>query len=462
VLSLLDLGKKEDAEREMDTALKVDAKNLPLLVGASYWYAAHDDAARAQEFAERAIAVEPRYTWAHIALARSLVAQKRPLEAERVLRFARAYGRFPTLDYELASALASSGLYEEAAAELARSFTIKDGQIEARLAGRTPTHAANFIELLAPERRAGIFQPVAADTEANARLLKGLLALYSVLNISEGQSRLDPALLINAQQDFLAGEDAMLAFRQLYVAGRLLQHGVELPRVVELAEAATSGVEAALDTPAATIAVMADELGTARSRAMASGGTLSIGEVRRSILANIMRGHIEDLIGWSLFNQDKRSEALTHLRRAISVLPENSAWWRTTEWHLGATLEAAGNEQEALAAYMKGYNPTEPDPIRRAIIERLYRKVNGSLDGLDARIGPAPAVSFNPNVNNATPSQSTQSTTPANEVSQPTPSPLPEPSAPTPPATQSSPPTNEQPKTESTEQKPVESKPPSE
>ncbi|HKC64689.1 MAG TPA: TPM domain-containing protein, partial [Pyrinomonadaceae bacterium] len=116
VLSLLDLGKRDEAEAQMDEALKQDANNLPLLVGASYWYAAHSEAARAQELAAKAISIEPRYTWAHIALARALVLQRKPLEAERVLRFARTYGRFPTLDYELASALAASGLYEDAAA----------------------------------------------------------------------------------------------------------------------------------------------------------------------------------------------------------------------------------------------------------------------------------------------------------------------------------------------------------
>jgi len=473
VLSLLDLGKKEEAERELETALKMDAGNLPLLVGASYWFAAKNEPKRAEELATRAIEIEPRYTWAHIALARSLVAQKRPLEAERVLRFARAYGNFPTLDYELASVLAAIGLYEEAAMELARSFTLKDGQIETRLAGRTPAHASTFIELLAPERRAGIFQPTAADTEANARLLKGLLALNLVLNASEAQGgSLDSALLASAQQDFLSGEDGTLAFRQLYAASRLLQSGVGLPTVVELSEAASSGVEAALDAPASTVGVMADELRDARAQALASGGTLAVGDVQRSILSRIMRGHIEDLIGWALFNQDKRSEALTHLRRAISVLPENSAWWRKAHWHLGATLEATGSQQEALAAYLKSYNPYAPDPVRRVIIETLYRKVNGSLEGLDAKIGPAPPASSNTSNNTGTStSQPTQSTTPApTETPQPTPSSSPQPSAtPTqtpaqPPstseATQTAPPATEQPKTESTEQKPVEGKHP--
>ncbi len=438
VLALLDLGKKEEADREMEAALKDDPRNMALLVGASYWHAAKGDAKSAEQLATKAIEIEPRYTWAHVALARALVAQKRPLEAERVLRFARTYGNFPTLDYELASTLAVSGLYEEAAGELARSFTIKDGQIETRLAGRLPASNANFIELLAPERRAGIFQATAADTEANARMLKGLLAFNSALGTAQGRN-VDAAQIKSAQADFLAGEDGMLAFRQVYMASRLLRRGVELQTVIELAESAKGRVEAALDMPVATIAVLGDELREARSRAIASGGVLAVGDVQRNVLSNVLRGRIEDITGWALFNQDKASEALTHLRRALSVLPETSAWWRTAQWHLGTTLEATGNRQEALAAYLKGYNRQAPNPVQRAIIEALYRKVNGSLDGLDAKIGAAPSVSSNTSGND-NPAQPSSSSEPA----------------------QTNPPATEQPKTESTEQKPTEEKPPGE
>jgi uncharacterized membrane protein YgcG/tetratricopeptide (TPR) repeat protein len=460
VLSLLELGKKEEAESELAAALKDDPRNMALLVGASYWHAAKGEPARAEELANKAIEIEPRYTWAHIALARSLVAQKRALEAERILRFARRYGNFPTLDYELASALAFSGLYEEAAAELARSFTIKDGQLETRLAGRVPAKAADFIELLAPERRAGIFQATAADTEANARMLKGLLAFATALNRAEGRSA-DVAALTSAQADFLAGEDAMLAYRQLYAASRLLARGVELNTVFELAESAKGHIEAALEVPVATIAVLGDELREERARAMTSGGFLTVGDVPRNVLSNILRGRIEDITGWAYFNQDKTSEALTHLKRGLSVLPENSAWWRTAQWHLGAILEATGNRPDALAAYLKGYNPTAPNPVQRAIIEALYRKVNGSLQGLDAKLGAAPSVSSNPrgndNNNNATP-QPSPDATPAAPAEPQTPEQTP--SAPAPPPStdepgQTKPPTGEQPKTESMEQKPV-------
>ncbi|HEX8138962.1 MAG TPA: tetratricopeptide repeat protein [Pyrinomonadaceae bacterium] len=391
VLSLFDLGRREEAERELDSALKDEPRNMALLVGASYWYAAHKETGRALELARRALDIEPRYTWAQIAMARALVAGRQPLEAERALRFARQYGRFPTLDYEFASALAAAGLYDDAAEQLSRSFTIRDGQIETQLAGRQRASAASFIELLAPERRASIFQNAPADTEANARTLKGLLALTAATENtgSAAHTSGDAETLAAAVKDFTEGTDPMRAYRQLYAASRLLRSGRNLGLALELTEAATTGVEAALDLPVAAVAIQAEELRPLYSRAVAAGTGLATTETPRNVLSNIMRGRIEDLTGWALFNQDKAAEAVPHLRRAASVMPENTPWWRTAQWHLGAALEASGNRQEALAAYIKSYKAGPPDPARRITIEALYRKINGSLQGLDERIGAA-------------------------------------------------------------------------
>jgi tetratricopeptide (TPR) repeat protein len=418
-LSLLDAGERAEGERALEAEFKDDTRNLVLLVGAAYWYAAHDEGARALELAERAVQVEPRYTWAQIALGRALLAQKRPLDAERVLRFARQYGRFPTLDYELATALAAAGLYEEAASALASSFTLKEGQIETQLAGRTRASAASFIELLALERRASIFQPVAADSENNARTLKNLLAFQSVMNPAGGsESGRSADAVVAAAEGFAAGEDDMRVYRQLYAANRLLQNRIAFQAVLNLAEAATTGVEAALDVPAATVATLADNLIEIRARAIASGSTPSVPDVPRNVRSNILRGRIEDLMGTALFQQDKASEAVVHLRRAVSVLPEETIWRRTALWHLGAALDATGKQQEALAVYIESYRSSQPDPARRAVIEALYRKVTGSLDGLDAALGTPATASSNTGGNSSSSSSSTTSV-PAPEIASP-------------------------------------------
>jgi len=64
-------------------------------------------------------------------------------------------------------------------------------------------------------------------------------------------------------------------------------------------------------------------------------------------------------------------------------------------WHLGVALERQDKKAEALSNYIKSYNSGDPDPVRRTLIEQLYRKINGSLDGLDERIGPAFVTSVN-------------------------------------------------------------------
>ena len=407
-LSLFELGRKEEAERELGAALADEPRNLPALVGAAYWYAAHGGAERALELARRAVEIEPRYTWAHVALARALVALKRPLEAEHALRFARRYGRFPTLDYELAGALAAAGLYDEAARELARSFTIKDGQLETKLAGRTPARAADFLELLAPERRAGLFQSAAADTEENARTLKNLLALHNALNPAGGAA-VNESDVTRAVNEWTAGQDGARAYRQLYVANRLLRQRVALGTILEMTEAAKGGVEAALDAPAAAVAIQADELGQIYERLAETGAPLQTTDVPRNLLSKILRGRIEHTAGYALLNQNKYAEAVPYLRRAVSVLPENSVQSRNAYWHLGAALDASGNQRDALAAYMRGYDPAAPDPVRRAVIEGLYRKVNGSLQGLDAKLGAQPQATARANAPATSPAAVTPS-----------------------------------------------------
>jgi uncharacterized membrane protein YgcG/tetratricopeptide (TPR) repeat protein len=389
VLSLFDLGRTDEAKSELEAALKADPKNLTLLAGVAYWFAAHGDTSQANEFGRKALEIEPRYTWSHVAMARTFVAQRKPLNAERALRFARQYGKFPTLDYELANALVAAGLFAEAAEVLTESFDWKDGQIETRLAGRTSARANNFPELLAPERRGSIFQSVAADNDASAKILKDLLAFTILTNQDQKGGTLDEQSVIAAAKEFASGSDPAQVHRQLYAASRLLQKGIGFSTVHALAEAARSSADAGLTVPEVTLAVQADEYREIRARAIAAGGTPDILEAPRNVLSNLLRGRIEDISGWALFNQDKLEEAVDHLRRAANILPERTPVWRTSLWHLGAALERLDKSEEALANYIKSYSVGDPDPARRTVIERLYRKIHGSLTGLDEQIGSA-------------------------------------------------------------------------
>ena len=389
VISLLELSRQDEANTELDAALTSEPRNLSLLTGAAYWFAAHGNNEKAFDLASKAVAVESRYTWAQIAMAHAYLAQKRPLDAERAMRYARQYGKFPTLNYELANVLASMGLYQEAVDVLREVFEVKEGQIHTRLAGHVPANDESFIELLARERRAGLFQPGAADTPENAKTLKALLAFSSAITPAEGE-KINEAAAVAAAQEFASGTDNMRAFRQLYAASRLLRNNVGISTVLDLVAAARKASDDALAVPGLTMAMQADEFRDLRARSIAAGSVPDVSDAPHSVLTKILKGRIEDLEGWALFNQEKYPEAIEHLKQASDILPANTPAWRTALWHLGATYEQTGEKEKALDNYIKSYNGGDPDPIRRSVIEQLYRKMNGSVDGLDARMSGLP------------------------------------------------------------------------
>ena len=116
---------------------------------------------------------------------------------------------------------------------------------------------------------------------------------------------------------------------------------------------------------------------------------------------------------------------MEHLRRAVTILPQGTPAARVSLWHLGAALERQDKKTEALSNYIKSYNSGDPDAGRRAVIEQLYRKINGSLDGLDERIGTgATQVSGqSPATSDPVPTSPAAASTPPSESPTPEPSP---------------------------------------
>lgn len=381
ILTLFNTGQKDEAERELAAALESNPKNLVLQTAAAYWYATSGDGKRAVELAQKAVETEPRYVWGQIALARGLLLERRPIEAERALLTARQHGNFPTLDYELANVHLAAGLYDEAADDLRRAFVLKNGKLETRLAGRADAQADNFIDLISRERRASIFQPKTASSETEAAKLKELLALSNAL-----ADNADETALTKSAVDFSAGADEMIVHRQLYAARKLLSKKIALPQVLDLTRSATEGLEKSLEVPSASAAVFAEELYEPRRLAITRGTIINIPDVPRETLRQIMRGRVEELAGWTLFQQDKPAEAVVRLRRAVAVLPANSVWWRSSYWKMGLSMDALGKSGEALEAYIRSYRADTPNQSRRIVIESLYQKIYGSLDGLEQRL----------------------------------------------------------------------------
>ena len=444
VISLYELSRTDEANSALEAAFAEDQRNLPLLAGTAYWFAAHENYQKAFELARRAIAIEPRYTWAQIALSRAYLGLQSPLDAERAIRFARRYGKFPTLNYELANVLASMGLYDEAVEALNESFTIKDDQIQAYLAGTVRSSESGFIELLAPERRASIYQPTSADSATNAKTLKALLALSTALT----QEKVNESAAVEAAKAFAAGTDSMRTFRQMYAANRLLRNGIGVTTALEFIAEARKGTDEALKVPALTLAVQAEEFRDLRASAISSGNVPDVLQAPAEVLAHLYKGRLEDLEGWALFNQEKYPEAITHLKQASEILPSQTPAWRNALWHLGVALEQSGQKEQALEAYIKSYSGGRVESVRRSVIEKLYKQVNGSLDGLDKRIGVevVGGGSTSTTASTTTPETTAPTATPTPETTTTAP---PQPAA-TPEPTPTETPKSEEPKSEPT------------
>lgn len=384
ILALLDASKRSEAEGEMAKSLEKTPGNVILLAGAAYWYASKGLGDKAVELAEKAVAREPRYIWAHIAIARGLMSQNKPVAAEQVLIKARAYGNFPTLEYELASARMAAGFFREAVEDLQKQFAVTDsGNVKSNLGGRIVREEKTLFDLVSFERKASIFTPGAADTAESAEVLKALLILDHKLHSAQPNE----AEVAVAADAFAAGLDKMKIHRQIHAASMLLQKHVAPGKALELARAATGNTEKGLEVANPRSAVMASELYEARATAFRRNEFLLVPEVPTQTLSAILRGRIEEIAGWALYQQNNFPDAVVRLRRSISVMPDKSAWWRSSMWRLGAALAAEGKDAEALNFYIESYKTDKPDFAKYSVVESLYRKVNGNIDGLEAKIG---------------------------------------------------------------------------
>ena len=176
------------------------------------------------------VAVESRYTWAQIALAHAYLGSKHPLDAERAMRYARKYGKFPTLNYELAN-VSRRWVFTrkqwKCCASRSRSKTTDPHQPR-----RTPAaNEAGFIEpagARTPRRNLTSLAPV--DTPENAKLMKALLA-FNAAHACEGKGERNRRR--RAAQEFASGTDNMRGFRQFYAASRLLRNGIASRTVLE-------------------------------------------------------------------------------------------------------------------------------------------------------------------------------------------------------------------------------------
>ncbi|MGH9946089.1 MAG: tetratricopeptide repeat protein [Pyrinomonadaceae bacterium] len=386
IMSLFETGKRSEAEAELSKAIEAVTGNFVLLANAAYWYAANGENAKAIDLSGKAIAAEPRFVWAHIALARAMINDGRFTEAEQVLLKAKSYGNFPTIEFEIAAARYAGGFYREAADELRKSFIVKNGTVSTKLGRRVEKSGSGFLELLALERKSSILAPQGAERKETDEHLKALVEFNGVL-AEKSPDATKAAALADA---FVNGTDKMRYHRQIFAANELLKKHIAPATAFELSRTSIASVDDGLDVAMPAAPIMAEELYESRTAAVAAGRYVLVPDVSKQTLSAIARGRIEEIAGLSLIQQKDYAEAAIRLRRAISVLPEKSIWWRSSLWKLGTALEADGKPKEALDAYVKNYNSTDPDAVKYIAVASVYEKINGSIDGLESLIGPRP------------------------------------------------------------------------
>jgi tetratricopeptide (TPR) repeat protein len=418
-ISLIALGRDEEADREIKQAVTLAPEDYRFLTQLAYFYTTRKKAALARPIIERAAKIDPRYTWAHITKANIDLAEMRYGDALSTILNAQTLGNFPTLSFEVVKMLMSLDGYDQAIEVLNQAFRITEtGEYEAMLGGVVKARSPRLDLLLERERQAALMLYEQPTTASQYRLAEALgridrfskmmesarkpsepapgrrrapqnqraqstpeeelktasrprrasgAEVAAPIELSAGKDASLPGAseLIKAVTAFISLDDGRQAFRMVWVARRLTDSGIALEaaeqlarRAIAMADAATEPAGAMRDTP------------------------LLDREGRR----NVFLGRAFDALGWNLFKKGRVREAIDNLQKSVEFYPP-SPERNNAVWHLAVAVEDSGDQKRALDLYIASYERDAPtSSARKSRIESLYKKVNGSLAGLDQKL----------------------------------------------------------------------------
>lgn len=416
-IALLALGRDEEAEPEIKRVFQLAPSDYRFLTQLAYFYTNRKKTALARPLIEQALKIEPRYGWAFIAKANVDLLDGRFGDALSTLITGQAHASFSTLSFELVKTLMALDGYDQALDVMNKSFTVTEsGEFEALLGGAIKVRSPRIDILLDRERQAALFLNEHPTTTLQYRLAEALgridyftktaLAARKPSQAASPRRRSQTRQGGAGAQDELktatrprragsssaasaelsAGSDAGLAgvsellraitafttlddgrqpFRMVWVSRKLTESGIALDaaeqlarRAIEMAEAATQPEGAMRDAP------------------------LLNREGRRAVFL----GRAYDALGWVLLKKGDTSGAIESLSKSVQFyLPSSEQ--KNAIWHLAVANQEAGNERRALDLYIESYDASLPaSSARRAQIESLYRKLNGTLAGLDEKL----------------------------------------------------------------------------
>src|SRR5262245_25907394 len=368
-------------------------RDIYLQTQMAFYYLQQNKIKEARYAAESALVVEPRYAWARIVNAEVDLAEGKYFDAERNLLAAQRYAGFPTLFFTFGRLYLAVEDFEGALEQFGKAFNYSlQKQFTAKLGGVFEAQAGDLQELFAREYQAALFLagPPGSDeqykiAESLVRFNYNLSLMKMKTNISRDKGKPDrnSGQLEELKKGGVGFRDAEMSrrpFRALYLAQRLGQEGVGLEFAVEQAELA---------------------LGMAEIATELDGSLRDYPNYDRQGRLKIFRGRALDAKGWALFKIGRNREShqvLSEAALAYGSLPEGKLALR----HLATVKELFGQLCEALDLYIAAYEPPEANikiDINRSLIEGLYRRLNGSLDGLDDRLRRASEA---PRVDNGT------------------------------------------------------------
>ena len=397
-LALLAQGKSDLANAEIEKLRGLAgnsdevSKDYFFQTQLAFYFLLHGQIVQARKITEQVIATEPRFVWARIAAAEVDLAEDHYFEAERHLMAAKQYGNFPTLDFTLGKVYLAVEDFDYSLVQFAKAFSYSvEENFKTRLGSVVEVSNSRLGDLLAREQQAAIFLFEPPTSYAQFRLAESLVKMDAVIRSSKNsfdQSRAgkdrdsasqrsteqktevspDSTEIEKAVDEFVEADARRRPYRALYVAQRLAQSGQWLEVAVKYAKQAGEDAEAATEP---------------------AGSLRDYPNYDRDGRWRVFRGRATDAQGWALFKKGQNAEAITVLTSAVESygnLPEG----KRAQWHLAAAKEAAGDLKEALELYVAAYEPPNDrgeSDVNRAIIESLYRKLHGSLNGLSDRIG---------------------------------------------------------------------------
>jgi tetratricopeptide (TPR) repeat protein len=416
-IALLALGRDEEAAPEIKRAMELAPSDYRFLTQLAFFYVTRKKAVLARPLIEQAARIEPRYAWAFIAKAETDVLEGKFGDSLGTLISGQAHAGFATLTFSLAKAYLSLDGYDQATEVMGKAFTVNgEGEFETMLGGAIQARSLRLDLLLERERQAALFLSYDPTTAFQYRLVEALARIdhYSGVALASRKAAQQAAARKRARakppnpaqtdeikgatrprratappslnEELSAGADANLtgmpellraittfttlddgrqAFRMVWVARKLTETDLALDAAEQLARRAISLADSATG-PAGSMRD-APKLDREGRRAMFSGRAY-------------------DALGWAQFKKGNTRGALENLIKSVDVYP-NSLDRKTALWHLAVATQEAGDDRHALELYIASYEPESPTAVvRRTQIETLYKKLNGSLSGLEEKL----------------------------------------------------------------------------